>query len=243
MVELLIRLSLGMEPTDDFETALHRLIAPLAQREATVEDAAEATIRLYRFVAQLPNIPLMGDTLEHLRLDPDDLSIQLADGGTPDFGSAQPYHSPDPVGYRDELKPELVEAMARARESNQQAGEASGLSAEQLGQLLEKSGELDLGDLSQGEARNSLGTFVTNILREAGQGAQSGQAQTAGEPGRHATAVRHALGASDPKVFLYDEWTSGRTIIVRHGAASRSRCSKKAASSSSNGRLSATKRW
>jgi hypothetical protein len=206
MVELLIRLSLGMEPTDEFETALRRLLAPLASPAATVEDAAETTIRLYRFVAQLPNIPLMSDSLEELVLDPETLTVQLADRGTVELGDGQPYQPPDPVGYRDDLKPELVEAMARARESNQQAGETAGLSADQLGDLLEKSGELDLGDLSQGEAKTSLGMFVTNILREAGRAGGTGPTQPTADVARQASAVRHALGASEPKVFLYDEW-------------------------------------
>jgi hypothetical protein len=206
MVELLVRLSLGMEPTDEFETALRSYLAPLAQVEATVEDAAEATIRLYRFITQLPNIPLMGDTLDQVRLAGDDLALQLAEGATLDPSQAQPYHSPDPVAYRDELKPELVETLARTRETRQRGGETSGITSDELAELLEKSGELDLGDLSEGDAKRSLGMFVTNILREAGQPAGGGPLQPSVEPARSATAARHALGATEPKVFLYDEW-------------------------------------
>lgn len=206
MVELLIRLSLGMEPSDEFEMALRSLLAPLALSDATVEDAAEATIRLYRFITRLPNIPLMGDTYDQLRVTDDDVAIQVVEGATLDLSQAQPYRSPDPVPYRDELKPELVEALARARETREREGEASGITSDQLAELLEKSGELDLGDLREGDAKRSLGMFVTNILREAGQPSSGEAAQPSVGPARAASSVRHALGASDPKVFLYDEW-------------------------------------
>ncbi|MFN8532594.1 MAG: hypothetical protein U0556_03515 [Dehalococcoidia bacterium] len=207
LVELLIRLSLSMEPTDELEMALRQRLAPLAHPAARVEDACEATIRLYRLITQIPNSPMTGDSIEQIQVDGDDFSFEVGEGGTPDLGAGQPYQSPEPVQYRDELKPELVEAMARARESAEQAGETAGITPEQLGELLEKSGELDLGGLSQGEVENSLGMFVTNIMREAGQMApQQGQTQTSADPGTQATAARHALGASDPQIFVYDEW-------------------------------------
>ncbi|MCL6649430.1 MAG: hypothetical protein K6U89_13975, partial [Chloroflexi bacterium] len=207
MVELVVRLSLAMEPADQFATVLRRYLVPLADPRATVEDAAEATIRLYRWITQVPNIPVMGDSYAPVRLEGEQLSVELDKGLPEELTAGQPYRSPAPVPYRDDLKPELVEAMARARESGQQAGEANGLSPDQLGELLEKSGELDLGDLSQGEARTSLGLLVTNILREAGQaGAQGGPPLTSTEPGRTSAPARHVLAASEPKVFRYDEW-------------------------------------
>ncbi|MEE9198178.1 MAG: VWA domain-containing protein, partial [Dehalococcoidia bacterium] len=206
---------------------LVRLLLKLQVPTATVEDSAEGTIRLYDYISQLINEPLPPeewedfDTTEMAQSADVDMSSPSAYGGggeaedESDQGqSAQseeqemPYESPQQVGYRGEFKPELVQLLAKMREgqkSDEAESPAEPVSAEALRELLEKSVEIEMEQISEGEITDSTGLFVDNLM------GQIEQEQLQKEPGKGhdfdtTPPEGGPLHTEQPLTFLYDEW-------------------------------------
>ena len=227
LVEFLVRLSLQQykrlpAPTEYVKQA--RAIARIAKRvlnpEATVEDAAEATLRIYAIISQIPNEEVPPEEWEDVDveeesqeeyMDPEgmeQLLQQMAQGMEMELRpeGEEEYDSTQEVEYRGDFKPELVQLLTRLRMQQEQTGEASGdmISQEELEELLKNSAELDL-QASQGEVQQSAGMFANNILQEAGaelpQSPQQGQG-----PIVHVEEDGNALEATEPQTFVYDEW-------------------------------------
>ena len=188
MVELLLRLSLEQlkgipVPTEHRDTA--RVLAKIFRRmlnvEATVEDTAEATIRVYQILSRLPNEELtpqdfqpqdFDDQEEFSEEELEDLLQQLQDGqGEPTEGeeSEESYESPEEVEFRGDFKPELVQLLNRLRmdQSQQGEGEEEPITKEMLESLLRENPELDL-DAEAGRLQTAMGLFAQNIMKEAG---------------------------------------------------------------------------
>lgn len=228
MVEFLVRLSLGQnhalacpETCVDIGKAIAQIAKRLLYMEATVEDSAEATIRIYRLIAGLPNIEIPTDEWESLDLDEDEISneameqlIQRLESQplTPDFQAEyqQGYESPPQVDYRGDFKPELSQLMATLRQ--QQAGKSGSqedggkISKEMLEQLLANSPELELElDAESGQHNLDLQLYIENMLKEAGS-------KPAAIPGHgyamnpHEDESGGALDIKEPLSFVYDEW-------------------------------------
>ena len=233
IVELLMRISLDQKeelkvPSKIREQVeeLVRILMKVRSPEATVEDAAEATIRLYDYIRQLMNREVPEDEWEDFdtdEMEQEDSNVDMsmpaaygAGGGADGEDSAmgeggegeeeQPYDATQDVGYRGEFKPELVQLLAKLRQGQQgEQAEASGeqISPEMLQELLEKSVEIEIDQVSEGEITNSASMFVDNLMgqigqdqQEAGQGHNVDTSPPAGGP----------LQADDAKTFLYDEW-------------------------------------
>ena len=77
-------------------------------------------------------------------------------------GEGDPYESPEPVDYRGDFKPEMVQLLTKLQMDQDQEGEGQPLSQEQIEQLLEDSAELEL-DAEQGEINNSMSAFAQNL--------------------------------------------------------------------------------
>ncbi|TMF03326.1 MAG: hypothetical protein E6I38_13845, partial [Chloroflexi bacterium] len=87
-----------------------------------MEDAAEATVRLYELAQQIPNLtPEMMDDWEEL--DEDSLQVlpntgeslgESMDLQMPQ-GDVMPYESPQPVDFRGDYKPETVQLLMKLR--------------------------------------------------------------------------------------------------------------------------------
>src|SRR3972149_5960092 len=82
MVELLIRFSLQQgqelmvpERYSAWAKALWEIVRPLSNRQASVEDSAEATIRLYQVISQIPN-----EEVPKQDWEPEDFPEQEAEG-------------------------------------------------------------------------------------------------------------------------------------------------------------------
>ncbi len=228
MVEFLVRLSLQQyreipAPSDYVDQALQ--IASVARQildaEATVEDTAEATLRIYAIISSIPNEEVPEDEWDDVDVeddqeeeysDPDDMQdlLQQMAMGTdmelrPD--SEQEYESSEEVDYRGDFKPELVQLLTQLRMQQQDGGaDASGeqITQEQLEELLQNSAELDLQAV-EGDLQDTQGMFADNLLKEAGMQLPDNPEFSNG-PFVHVDEEGDSLEASEPQTFVYDEW-------------------------------------
>ena len=228
MVEFLVRLSLQqhkglglsapIQHADDARK-IARISKRVLQPVATVEDSAEATLRIYAIVSQIPNEEVPPEDWEDVDVDQDEdeymdpsdmeqLLQQLAEGLELELRpeGEEEYESASEVEYRGDFKPELVQLLTQLRLQRDQVDEASGelISQEQLEELLKNSAELQLQG-AQGEIEKSSGLFADNILKEAGVNLPKTPEMGQG-PFVHVDDDGGALDASDPETFVYDEW-------------------------------------
>ena len=151
------------------------LLRGVQQPQATVEDSAEATARLYSLAQKVPNIvndldrdwQRLEEEEVELPQDMDALGQALAQ--LIQSGQEQSYESPQPVEFRGEFKPELVQLLMRLRqekETKQTQASPQSLSPEQLQQLLDKSVEITLNEMAEGDLTESSALFLANLLKE-----------------------------------------------------------------------------
>ena len=195
------------------------VIETLRQPQALVEDAAEATVRLYELAQQIPNLtPEMMDDWEEL--DEDSLQVlpntgeslgESMDLQIPQ-GDVMPYESPQPVDFRGDFKPETVQLLMKLRQERGEKGPVSPLSPEQLKQMLEKSVEITLSDMAEADLTQSSELFLTNLLKELNAQEQE-KLQKQPVPLKDGQPVTGFSSADDerelpvePKYFFYDEW-------------------------------------
>ena len=226
MVEFLVRVSLQRYnelPAPQAYVQEARRIVRIAKRvtnpEATVEDAAEATLRIYAVISRIPNEEVAPQDWEDVEVgdeeedysdgeDMDQLMDQLAMGmdlaQRPE--SEEEYESSQEVEYRGDFKPELVQLLAQLRMQQEQGegADAEPITQEMLQELLKNSAELELQP-SGGEAEKQSGVFADNILKELGmdlpQSGEFGQG-----PFVHVDEEGGALDATEPETFVYHEW-------------------------------------
>ena len=228
MVEFLVRVSLQQyreipAPRDYVEQA--RQIIAIARQilapEATVEDAAEATIRIYAIISSIPNeeVPQddwddvdVDDDQEEEYTDPDDMEQllqQMAMGMDMELRpeGEQDYESSEEVDYRGDFKPELVQLLTQLRMQKQDGGAeapAEPITQEQLEELLQNSAELDFQAV-EGDLQETQGMFADNLLKEAGMQLPDNPEFSNG-PFVHVDEDGDSLEASEPQTFVYDEW-------------------------------------
>jgi hypothetical protein len=200
---------------------LERLRLPIA----SVEDTAEATLLLYTIARDIPNVideSLLDESWEQVEAmdDGESMPMELGEGGGQGAqaqmgqadGGEEDYQSPQEVDFRGDFKPELVQLLMKLREDAMQgdAGEMSPaqLTPEQLAELLEKSAEIDLDALMEGDLDSTTGMFLSNLMKEAGT-PTSDKDSKAGEP-----TSDDSTGAGEGEeplkpivtVYYYDEW-------------------------------------
>ncbi|MBI2965000.1 MAG: hypothetical protein HYY34_02220, partial [Chloroflexi bacterium] len=173
MVEFIIRLSLEQQgdikvPRDYVATArkVARLVRQVATPEVTVEDVAEATIRIYTLLTEVPNNKIPEDEFEDF--DPEEeesddqaqedqqfyLNAMAGEGqgdeaqeseGEEQGEDQDEYESPKDVSYRGEFKPELAQLLSQLRldQDMMDGAEPADITEEQLQELLEKSSEIE----------------------------------------------------------------------------------------------------
>jgi nitric oxide reductase NorD protein len=223
MVELLIHMSLEQfidlpVPQDHEEEAimLARILHTLRTAAATVEDTAEATLRAYEILSRLNNEMEPEEQFEPEDLDdPGDFSEEdyqslldkLKEGqkSEGESGEGNPYQAPEPVDYRGDFKPEMVQLLTKLQSDKGQQGDGEPLTQEQLEQLLQDSAELEL-DAEQGDISNSTTMFAQNIMKEAGVPPPDSQPGQGYGPLLHDDDKGGELEAREPKTFVYDEW-------------------------------------
>ena len=225
LVELLIHMSLEqftdlMVPTEYKEESvmLSQILHTLRDVRANVEDTTEAALRAYEIIHRIENTEEEEEQWQPEDLDDpgdfseeqyesmlDKLSAGQQDGEGGEGGEGNPYESPEPVDYRGDFKPEMVQLLTKLQSDKGEAGEGEALSQEQLEQMLEDSAELEL-DAEQGDISNSTSMFAQNIMKEAGVPPPDSESGEGYGPLLHDDDQGGELEAREPKAYLYDEW-------------------------------------
>ena len=224
LIELLVRMSLDRfdnlpVPQEFREEALMlaRIMHRLRTIRASIEDTGEAALRAYEIISRLQNQQQPEDEFQPEDLDDpgefseeeyeallDKLQAAMSDqqGEQTD---GDPYDSPEPVEYRGDFKPEMVQLLTKLQMDQSQMGDAEPMTQEELEQLLQDSAELEM-DAQEGDVDQSMAMFAQNIMKEAGVPPPSN------DPGRGYGPILHdddsggELEALEPKTFVYDEW-------------------------------------
>ncbi|MCK9517659.1 MAG: VWA domain-containing protein [Dehalococcoidia bacterium] len=235
-VENLVRASLDgakevLWPRDRAEVMAEALgvLRRVTKDGATVEDAAEATIRLYRIAMSVPNIFEDQPDMDWDGVDATEgLKPMLQEGGAEEGGEAgrphmgdvgsheeqaeEDYESPPDVDFRGDFKPELVQLLMKLRDDAQggDAGEMQNmpLTPEQLQELLEKSVEINLDSLMDGDLDSTTGMFMSNLQKEAGTPSQDTDAKQGAPRRDESTGEGEGEEPLMPivTVYYYDEW-------------------------------------
>ena len=228
MVEFMVRLSLqqyeGVSAPSKYSKEASQ-VAQIARRvlvsDATVEDTAEATLRIYAIISAIPNEEIPPDDWNDMDfededdedyVDPEDMENLLEQIGMGMEMELRPegeeeYESLQEVEYRGDFKPELAQLMTELRMQEQdEMSQAQGepLTQEQLQELLENSAELDL-QATEGEIQESSGMFADNIMKEAGANMPQSPDDSQG-PFVHVDEEGGELEPAEPETFVYDEW-------------------------------------
>ena len=226
LVEFLVRVSLQQyreipAPHDYVEQAqqITSIARQVLKAEATVEDTAEAALRIYAVIASIPNEEVPADEWDDVNVDeeqeeeyadPEDLQElfqQMSMGMEMEMRpeGEQDYDSSEEVDYRGDFKPELVQLLTQLRMQDG-AGDSSGdpITQEQLEEMLQNSAELDLQAV-EGDLQDTQGMFADNLLKEAGMQLPDNPEFSNG-PFVHVDEDGDSLEANEPQTFVYDEW-------------------------------------
>ena len=228
LLEFMVRLSLHQKdglkaPRGHVERArkMARLMLSVRRPGSTVEDSAEAAIRIYELVVQVPNEKIDEDEFEDVEPGdeemsgedaelPEDFLQRFAGGGeTGEEGGdgEEPYDSPEHVDYRGEFKPELAQLLSRlALDALASDGEGLQLTPEQLEALLSQSAELDIepgeGDGEEGPQANEI---LENLLKELARRDPDNSSFKQG-PLVHVEEDGGPLSPAGDDQYAYDEW-------------------------------------
>jgi nitric oxide reductase activation protein len=223
LVELLIHMSLEQftelpVPTEYKEAAvvLSQVLHELRNAQAEVEDTAEATLRAYEIISRTSNENPPEEDWEQEDLEePGDFSeeeyeslidqLQAGQDASGEAGEGESRESPEPVDYRGDFKPEMVQLLTKLSSDQDQQGEGEPISQEMLEQLLQESSELEL-DAEQGDIDQSMSAFAQNLMKEAGTPPPNSQPGEGYGPLLHDDDQGGELEAREPKTFTYDEW-------------------------------------
>ena len=223
LVELLIHMSLEQftelpVPIEykDAAVVLAQILHELRNAQAEVEDTAEATLRAYEIISRITkeNPPEEDWEQEDLE-EPGDFSeeeyeslidqLQAGQDASGESGEGESRESPEPVDYRGDFKPEMVQLLTGLQSDQDQQGEGEPISQEMLEQLLQESSELEL-DAEQGDINDSMSAFAQNLMKEAGTPPPNSQPGQGYGPLLHDDDQGGELEAREPKTFAYDEW-------------------------------------
>ena len=223
LVELLIHMSLEQftelpVPTEYEEAAvmLAQILHELRNFVASVEDTAEATLRAYEIISRIQNETQPEEDWQDQDLEePGDFSeeeyeslidqLQAGQDASGESGDGESYDSPEPIDFRGDFKPEMVQLLTKLQMDSSEDGEGEPISKEMLEQLLQDSAELEL-DAEQGDIKNSMAMFAQNLMKEAGAPPPNAQPGEGYGPLLHDNEQGGELEAKEPQTYAYDEW-------------------------------------
>ena len=228
LLELMIRVSLGQRdglhvPTAHQQTAarIFGLLQLLSAPRASVEDAAEATLRIYTWLSRLPNDYLTEDKFTTLRFETDwQAGFEQRDLGgrwhedSIDFsvftrpvarGRERDYLSPQGVDYRGEFNPELAQLFNQVKPNSREHRKV--MSPEELAQLLRnQKGRQDNQEKDEGEEQDpQTKDMVQNLMRELDRRDPRMQSVQK-KPLAQLDDDAGQLSANQPNTYVYDEW-------------------------------------
>ena len=126
----------------------------------------------------------------------------------------QDYSSPQEVDYRGEFKPELSQLLSQAQMqmmdgaefAEDEMGDMTPLTQEQLEQMMKNSADIDIQEGQDGEEMSSeLAEMLENLLKEMQRRDPQAQSQPSG-PMQHVDEDGGPLTPTSADQFVYDEW-------------------------------------
>ena len=225
LVEFLVRISLGQRsllevPKKHKKEAME--IASLARKvsvsHAIVEDAAEATLRIYSIICSIDNNSLAEDEWDELEIpesEAEDIDVDeqqvlqdLLEKLEASTGNQDDYTPTQEVDYRGDFKPELTQMMTELRSQSKEtgSGEDTGqLTQEMIEDMLKSSAELEL-DSEEADIEDASSRFADNMFKEAGVNSSQKPSETGQGSIAHIEESPNAINDDQPETFLYDEW-------------------------------------
>jgi hypothetical protein len=228
LLELLIRVSLGQSgafkvPAEQKRAAdeIVGLIRSSCEHGATVEDAAEATLRIYAILSRVANEFLEENQFAAIRIEDEGSSRSNRSNRSNRWEGALPtgevlvlsapatrekaYLSPQGVDYRGEFKPELAQLLSKPRAKARE--QRSTLTPEELAELLKSRDSPKPRDSEEEreEQDPQIERMVQNLMRELERR----------DPRMHSVQQRPwfqsdddagSLTANQADTFIYDEW-------------------------------------
>lgn len=236
LLEFMVRLSLeqnrGMKvPSKHGKVAreIHTIVRLIAEPGSTVEDAAEAALRIYQRLARIKNDYLDEGQFE-LFIEASSRSKRSSrqTGSDPSNGSRgsrssigsrgegnltlpflvgreREYLSPQGVDYRGEFRPELAQLLTQPQANSRE--QRKSLTAEELADLLRSQRAPKRRDSDdEGEEQDpQTSQMVQNLLRELDR--RDPRMQSVSQrPSAQSDDDTGPLTASQPNTFVYDEW-------------------------------------
>jgi hypothetical protein len=220
LLELMVRASLGAieeikVPAEhalaaaQFLDLIHLIGAP----QTTVEDTAEATLRIYSLLGKIANDYFEERQFVTIRIDAFSSDVQWLEQETdrawralPQVnGRARDYLSPQGVDYRGEFRPELAQLLSQPQANARE--ERKALTAEELADLLRSQKVPKRRDSDdEGEEQDpQIAQMVQNLMRELEHRDPRMQAaQRRASP--QDDDDKGPLTVSQPNSFVYDEW-------------------------------------
>ena len=224
-VENLLRASLDQPETvlwpadvgDDLDPLLRDGLAALRlveREQATIQDSAEVAAALYDLAARIPNIRLRSEAGAWETPPEETIAVPP---GMPDEDQGQPiiqgdeegFENPPQPEFRGDFKPELVQLLMQLRleEGGQSDLPPSPITKEQLEELLEKSAEIAISELEEGDLASSLRLLLDNLEKEAGTPQSEGRLTDGDDM---SVGDERDPDPEEPTVeiewFQYDEW-------------------------------------
>ena len=219
LLEFMIRLSLGQSeaikvPKKQAKVAheIGAMMRLIGAPDATVEDAAEATLRIYMRLAKIKNNYLEEDQFNLLKTESGSSTRWIDAESSPDNlslpelqGREREYLAPQGVDYRGDFRPELAQLLTQAQTNSRE--ERKSLTPEELADLLRsqrtpKPRDSDEeGDPQDPQTRQ----MVQNLLKEMDKRDPRMQSVTR-KPAPNQDDDTGPLSATQPNTFVYDEW-------------------------------------
>ena len=225
LLEFMVRLSLGRTdgikiPKKQATVArdIRRMMGLLGGASATVEDAAEATLRIYARLARVKNDYLQEDEFSVLDADGKSASRSKRSSGSSRWedqdelrvlpqlnGREREYLAPQGVDYRGEFRPELAQLLTQAQANSRE--QRKSLTPEELADMLksQRSPKPRDGDDDGDDQDPQTSQMVQNLLKELDQRDPRMQSVTR-RPSPNNDDDSGPLTASQPNTFIYDEW-------------------------------------
>lgn len=236
LLEYLVRLSLGggggvkIPRRIKLSAEIIQLAGLVFQDHATVEDAAEATLRIYDRLARVRNDYLEESEFVVFRSETKDSKSSsrrrnssgsrasiAANGWIDDglvdgkftlsalVGRDKEYRSPAGVDYRGEFRPELAQLLTQSRGHARE--QRKSLTPEELAELLRGQKELMRKDSEdEGEEQGPrTERMVQNLVREL-ERRDRRMHNVPRRPLQHDDDEGGSLSVTQPHTFLYDEW-------------------------------------
>ena len=238
LLEFMLRVSMGQKDGIKYPLKHKRVVGDIrallllvAGPGATVEDAAEATLRIYARLAKIKNDYLAESEFEIFTEESSSRSNRSSrrmgskssngsrrsnrwvdDGSLRDnvtlpslAGREREYLSPQGVDYRGDFRPELAQLLTRPQTNSRE--QRKSLTAEELADLLRAQRTPKLRDSAEdGEEQDSrTSRMAQNLLRELAKRDPRMQS-AARRPSPHDDDDGGPLKATLPNTFVYDEW-------------------------------------